>query len=245
MTQTMDQLKSKGWSAISSTIPRRAILDIEGLDKTGKSHLALQAPPPIAYLDLDVGTEGVIQKFSDKEIILYQPNTPLNEVGDVKEKWWPIWEEVRDKYYQGLQMGEGTVIVDTMGEMYDVARLAYFGKLSQVQPHNYNEVYAPLREMVRAAYKSKMNVIFLHKLGDKFGSDNELEMKGFKEMPFLVQCTIRTSRTNTDDGPLFSAQVITCRHDPTQMGKWLMVNMPVTAKLPYFEMLLTMIHGGA
>ena len=63
-TTTIDSLKENGWQAGAPAAPRRLVCSIEGWDKSGKTHLAMTAPEPIVYLDLDVGTEGVKERFS-------------------------------------------------------------------------------------------------------------------------------------------------------------------------------------
>ena len=74
---TLEDLKNSGWQATAKLAPRRSIMSIEGLDKSGKSRLAMSAPEPIVYLDLDVGTEGVIEPMmAQREILLYQVEQP-------------------------------------------------------------------------------------------------------------------------------------------------------------------------
>ena len=51
--------------------PRRMVVALDGLEKMGKTSWALTAPGPIALQNLDIGAEGVIQKFqSEKQIWL-------------------------------------------------------------------------------------------------------------------------------------------------------------------------------
>ena len=70
---TLEDLKKSGWQDVIKLSPKRSIMSIEGLDKTGKSRLAMTAPEPIVYLDLDIGTEGVIEPMmAQREILLYQ-----------------------------------------------------------------------------------------------------------------------------------------------------------------------------
>ena len=77
------------------------------------------------------------------------------------------------------------------------------------------------------AYQSSMNCILLHKLGNNFHT-GELEFQGWKDVPFQVQTTLRTSRENTPTGPVFSAEVMSCRQQMSLMGQTLLSGTEVT-----------------
>ena len=220
---TLEDLKKSGWQDVIKMSPKRAIMSIEGLDKTGKSRLAMTAPEPIVYLDLDIGTEGVIEPMMDqREILLYQVDQPskLGTQSQVIDRFQAVWQDIQARIAEALELESGTLVIDTFGEAYEICRLAHFGKLAQVQPHQYANCYKDLREICRVAYKSKMNCILLHKLGNNFHT-GELEHQGWKDVPFQVQTTLRTSRENTATGPVFSAEVMSCRKDMTLMGQTL------------------------
>jgi hypothetical protein len=227
---TLEDLKNSGWQATAKLAPRRSIMSIEGLDKSGKSRLAMSAPEPIVYLDLDVGTEGVIEPMmAQREILLYQVEQPskLGTQSQVMDRFSAVWQDIQARVSEALQLESGTLVIDTFGEAYEICRLAHFGKLAQVQPHQYANCYKDLREICRVAYKSKMNCILLHKLGSNFHT-GELEFQGWKDVPFQVQTTLRTSRENTPTGPVFSAEVMSCRQQMSLMGQTLLSGTEVT-----------------
>ena len=246
---TLEDLKRDGWQSEAKAAPRRTIISIEGLDKTGKSHLALTAPEPIVYIDLDVGTEGVIEPImAEKQVLLYQVDQPskLGSASELINRFASIWKDIQSKASQALQLEGGTLVIDTFGEAYEICRLAHFGKLAQVPSHQYGVAYADLREICRVAYRSKMNLILLHQLGNEFNT-GELKYQGWKGVPGEVQTTIRTHRENTPNGPVFSAEVMACRPKMELMGKRLMSGQ-VTGPGQYphsldLTRLLTLIHG--
>ena len=222
MTQEINSLLGSGWINTVGPAPSRIIASIEGTDKTGKSHLALTAPKPIMYIDLDVGTEGVIHKFQGEDVMVYQVEQPerLGSSQELMGRYGEIWTTVQDKITEALSVNEGTLIIDTFTEAYDICRLAHFGKMSQVQPHQYGVAYADLREVMRKVHQSKMSCILLHKMGSNFNT-GEPEMKGWNDIPHQVQATLRTNREDTPDGPVFSAEVRACRQNAFLMGKHL------------------------
>jgi len=246
---TLEDLKRDGWQSEAKAVPRRTIISIEGLDKTGKTHLALTAPEPIVYMDLDVGTEGVIEPvMTEKQVLLYQSEQPskLGTSSELMNRFGNIWKDIQKQAAQALQLEGGTLVIDTFGEAYEICRLAHFGKTAQVQPHLYGVAYADLKEICRVAYKSKMNLILLHQLGNEFNT-GELKYQGWKGVPGEVQTTIRTHRENTPNGPVFSAEVMACRPKMELMGKRLMSGQ-VTGPGQYphsldLTRLLSLIHG--
>ena len=219
-TQEIDSLLGNGWVNTVGPAPSRIIASIEGRDKTGKSHLALTSPKPIMYIDLDVGTEGVIHKFQGEDLMVYQVEQPerLGSSQELMERFGRIWATIQEKINEALAVNEGTLIIDTFTEAYDVCRLAHFGKMSQVQPHQYGVAYADLREIMRKVHQSKMSAIFLHKIQKNFNT-GEPEPKGWTDVPYHVQATLRTKREDTAEGPVFYAEVKASRQNPTLMGK--------------------------
>ena len=130
---TLEDLKNSGWQATAKLAPRRSIMSIEGLDKSGKSRLAMSAPEPIVYLDLDVGTEGVIEPMmAQREILLYQVEQPskLGTQSQVMDMFSAVWQDIQARVSEALQLESGTLVIDTFGEAYEICRLA----LRQVSP---------------------------------------------------------------------------------------------------------------
>ena len=243
---TLKTLEQAGWTK-AAAVPRRLVCSIEGLDKTGKSHLAMSAPGPIVYVDLDVGTEGVIQKCQ-QDYLIYKVEQPkrLGSSSELMDKFKDVWSDVQTQVASALSIGSGTLVIDTFTEVYDICRLAHFGKMAQVQPHQYSVCYADMREIIRLANASKMNVILLHRMGADFNT-GELTFQGWKQVPSEVQAVLRTQRSDTDSGPVFSAEVRTCRHKPEMMGKVLVAGKGEGPReIPYslnFEALLGYVHG--
>ena len=57
-----------------------------------------------------------------------------------------------------------TISVDTATELWELLRMARFGKLTQVMPYQYGPVNAEFRSLIRMAYASDKNLILLHKM---------------------------------------------------------------------------------
>lgn len=245
------QLKAMGFSDEYIVAPRRLIVSSAGREKTGKSNFALTAPEPIFYINIDIGTEGVVGKFqaAGKEVYVYDVRVPKEAKQDV---YVPMWNDLKVRIQTAYKLKRGTLIHDTSTEEYELARLAKFGKLTQVMPHNYVEVNNEWRELLRLAYDSTMNTIFIHKMKPVWINNartKDYEVSGFGEMDYLSQVNLIHYREDTDDGTVFSAYIKDCRQNPGVAGQMLRgLALPrgesrVGDPLCNFEMLLSMVHG--
>lgn len=235
----VQDLKKMGFSDDKQERPYRLVASVNGREKTGKTHFGLTAPGPIFFINIDIGTEGVLDKFQEagKQIYVYDVRVPRTAAKDV---YVPMWENLKAIFQKVYQAGAGSVVVDTDTEVYELARLAKFGKLAQVMPQHYTEVNNEYREILRLAYDSSMNSVFIHKMKPKYINNartNEYEMSGFADMGYNSQINIIMNREDTDEGPVFSAFIKDCRHNPAVNGEWL------RGPMCDFEFLLGMVHG--
>ena len=245
----INQLKGLGFSDDYVEEPRRLVVSLSGKAKTGKTHFALTGPPPIIYFNVDIGTEGVVGKFQDlgKEILLYDVRVPREASKDL---WGQMWSDFKVRVRKAYGIRSGTVIWDTASEVYELARLSHFGKLSEVKPSDYAAVNNEWREVMRIAYDSPCNTVFIHKVKPVWGmvpsssgrssltKTGEFELAGFSEMDYLVQVNLTTSCELGDGAPVFSAYIKDCRHEPDVAGTRL------EGPMCNFEFLLDLVHSG-
>jgi hypothetical protein len=222
MTNINDALsKLGGVDANTITTVPRMILGLDGLEKSGKTHFSLTAPDPIGYISLDVGLEGVIHKFKHKRIQVFEYDIPLPTPDEAEPvDYLKIWGEVRRTYTSLLNTKEvKTMVVDTGTELWELNRLARFGKLSNIKPHHYGPVNAEHRQLIKAAFNSNKNLILIHRLKDQYVNDKrtgELERAGFSGTGFQVQCNAR-AWWDDDEGE-FKLTVTDSRHNPKVRG---------------------------
>ena len=244
------QLKAMGFSDEVQERKRRLIVSSGGREKTGKSHFALTGPPPIIYFDIDIGTEGVVDKFQEigKEILRYSIRVPKEARQDT---YIPMWGDLKTRILKAYSLKQGTVVWDTATEAYELARLMHFGKLTQVMPHNYTEVNNEWRELLRTAYDSSMNTVFIHKMKPVWINNartKDYEVAGFGEMDYLSQVNLVHYREDIENGTVFTAYIKDCRQKPGLAGTTLR-GLPLASgdertmdPLCNFEMLLAMVH---
>lgn len=195
------QVRDMGFSDEVVEVPKRLIVSLGGLEKSGKTHFSLTAPGPIFFFNIDIGTEGVVHKFQTdgKKVFVYEIRV---RKGGNKNDYSLLWSDLRQKAESIYRLNTGTAVFDTGTEAYELSRLSHFGKLTQVLPHNYVEVNSEWRDFLRLAYDSTMNTIFIHKMKPKWVNDKrtgEYETSGFSEMGYMSQANVTTFREDSSD----------------------------------------------
>lgn len=214
-------LKSKGAGRVKSVFgdsQEGALINVEGEEKTGKNHFAFTAPKPLLCISVDRDARPVARKFKGVHVAAFDWELPLKKattqaVSDVTR---PVWKEVEELFYDALKSTRvKTIVMDTGTRLWDLIRLAKFGKLQQVPPVLYTQVNALFERMILAGQGTGKHIIWLHRLGErwidvkkngKYVGMNTGEMKrlGFKSMGFDVEANIRLTR----DGNVFTAEII-------------------------------------
>lgn len=132
---------------------KRAIINVEGMQKQGKTDFCLRTfPDPIVVFNLDQGLEWVVEKFvkKGKRIIVagahrpkgakypsYHFARPVPEKSEirkgdayltrVKKLAGPIWEKFIEDYKDFLESKARTGVIDTGGAALQLAKFAFHG----------------------------------------------------------------------------------------------------------------------
>lgn len=230
--------KLSGFKLNEDTPVYRLISNIQGLQKTGKNHLAFTAPGDTAILSFDLGLEGVVEKFNQHKLgtvngimqkkiyvanyeLLAQPGKASE--AEVEAEALKLWKRFLSDFKDAaISPSIRTVITDTGTEAWELKRLSEFGKMSANTQH-YGPVNADFRRFLRIPYETDKNFIFIHQMKDEWvkGSDGKgnksgkLERAGFREIPFAMQANLQTWR---DDDNQFHATMLDCRQNPEVNG---------------------------
>ncbi|CAN5950562.1 unnamed protein product [Sphagnum jensenii] len=222
-------MKEIVYTRASVETPKRMVITLDGLAKEGKSHFAMTAPAPIAVHNLDLGLEGVLEGFTDKEIyeFLYRiplsaslPGSEFTAMADAAQK---VWREFALNFRDSLSKMR-TVVVDTASESWALLRLARLGKLTSVLPVQYTAVNAEFRQLSQLALsQNTCNVIYTHKVKDQYKDDKKtglFERSGFGEIEYDVQTVLKTQRDYKKVGvEQFSIEIADCRANLAASGK--------------------------
>jgi hypothetical protein len=244
MAITDKELLKAGFKPKKAEVHKRLIMQVEGHEKTGKTHFALTAPGPIAYFGLDIGDEGVIEKFltAGKEIItpddsIRVPNIIIMDPDGPKMDAVAAWEGMKRAFVACCKSPQVRSIVwDTATEVWELIRLARFGKLSQVMPVQYAPVNAEMRGLIRTAYDSNKNFVLLHKMKAEYVNDKrtgKYERAGFNDAEYIVQVNLRTF--HDDETNEFGIEVLNARQNMQLCGQQFL------GELCSFPMIATMV----
>ncbi len=225
----------KGFSKVSSTImpPLRLVMRIGGHDKSGKTHLALTMPPPIALLNIDRGLEGMYEKFARKKD-LYISDDFRSMPSDSMEDNERRWEAIISAYTSALEDSQTrSILFDTDTEGWEIARLAYLGKLVGVKELHYPEVNSKFRNIIDMGLAHDKNVMFTCRLKKQYVKTGKISMKGheesawngkyeesgFREFGSIVQANLRAEIVNEDGVNIPTIRVINCRQNMAMNGE--------------------------
>jgi hypothetical protein len=199
----------------------RIIVSVAGLEKQGKTHFALTAPGPVALFSTDIGEEGVTEKFEKEKEVWVKDVARIDE--DAAEEAPAEWDRFKSAYLDLMKGSEvRSIVVDTATEIWELLRMARFGRLTQVMPYQYGPVNAEFRALIREAYKWDKNLILLHKMKAQYINDKrtgEWERAGFSDMGFLVQVNTQVYRYDPESGGEFCLWVKDCRQNPDLAGE--------------------------
>lgn len=220
------------------------ILSIEGLPKTGKTHLAASAPGGIVVQSLDFGTEGIIDKFSDTYFDVKEYNFAydftINKKGDeatdqadaIKADYWKPFNDDAIAAFGDASIR--TVIWDTASEVWEMLRLAHFGKLMQNPQLQYGVVNAEYKALVRLANQSRKNLVLIHQLSKEWKTDDagksvetgNYKRQGNNKIEYLVHSYVRSlytepvknSKGQVSTPGKFQLEILRSRFNPDANG---------------------------
>ncbi len=217
------ELRGTGFTVAEPTNRRGMVFAISGLEKSGKTHLALSGDEPILAHGFDTGLRPVVNKFLAQGKKIYAAYYGYKRRVDVKASaseqadYHQTWGEFNRNFEAGLRLGEGTIVIDSWTEVCELARLAKFGKLAQVMPHMYGPVNAELKELIKWAVESNMTVVLLQRLKPLWVNNartGDYEPAGYSETPFEVDTNMTTWRQPLEgmpNGVEFHCLVKECR----------------------------------
>lgn len=242
-------LKGGKFIPADDAILPRLIAAVAAREKQGKTHFMLTAPDPIAIFNVDTGLEGVVHKFlhQGKTIIVYNIPKPDPLAKAIEKAAGKVWDELVEAYQQVLGVRDiRSVVFDTATEVWEILRLAFFGKLTQIMPHHYVACNTEFKKFLDMAYNSDKNLLLGQKMKAEYVNDKrtgEYEMAGFGDTPYRVQAVLNPFRVDApmkidDDTVLqkgdFGIKIFESRHNPAVNGEILygeMASFPFVASM--------------
>lgn len=259
-------ISAAGFQPITRS-PRRLIVNLQSIKKSvGKTRLALTAPKPLGYISVEIGSEeGPADAFipegmdscDDIQIARVRMETPVYpnpiEYPDTKEGKRSLDDAISnavqavaapalDQFYSAYYASIGNMrstVVDTGSDLYQLMRLANFGRLEKIPQLAYGQLKRDYAKLFDDAFASTGNLIMIHHMKDrgqtivdeKTGKDKWIatgvyEIDGSNVVTDKVQAVVEMWRedlkeADEETGMLvrFWAQIIDSRHSPASMGQ--------------------------
>ena len=276
------EVKKAGFEAISRS-QRRLICNLQSTKKSvGKTRFAFTAPKPIGYISVEIGGEegaadefipAGAESFDGIQIARIHMGTP--EYPDPANFNTGTKEGAKDydaavsaavqnvaepayaafyAAYEASLANMRTTVIDTGTDLYQLARLANFGRLEKIPQLAYAQVKREFAKMVDDAFKQPChNLITIHHMKDrgsvnsagKWEQTGNYEMDGCMTVLDKVQANIEFWRTdleeeNPETGMKvdFACQIIDSRHSPLAMGKKFS-----TLEITFADVAMSIIRG--
>lgn len=214
----MAALKKAGFAAAQRS-PARLHASITGLQKVGKTRLALTAPKPLGYIGIELsGEEGVIDRFipegvdENPDIQVAHVYVPEFTHGDIKsdDKTWmdenmQMASDALDQFYAAFEyslQNLRTTVIDAGTDVWELIRTAHAGRLEKVPQLAYGAMNNEFEALLNKAAASQHSVIWLHRMkeiwtdyvdenGKRQGrKTGTFEPAGYKNVPSRVQAVI-------------------------------------------------------
>ena len=202
--------KSANWGAwedVDRSENYNLIVSSEGIGGSGKSHFACTAPDPICFHLFDPGgLRGLVKndlfKKKDIKVIQYNFNPGKLDEGDRPKAAQEALEQFQENQELALRNAR-TIVFDKEDHVWEMLRYAKLEAVSD-RPSNYYELNLEYRGWFHDAEMAGVNFIVIRGMKEKwgktgsnkegkttFGSLGELEPRGQKEVPELVQVVLR------------------------------------------------------
>ena len=107
------------------TIPN-ILVSVAAPRKAGKTHFSLTFPAPIYVMSFDIGTQFVVDKFPDKEIVIAQyPTALLAEVSGLVDSCLQSYVQIAADFNKAVGGNYKTIVIDTGTALWEIVRIAF------------------------------------------------------------------------------------------------------------------------
>jgi hypothetical protein len=233
LRMTPDLVKAGFVELRPETVPARIVLSTASGEKCGKTHFAFTAPGPISVVSADTGTKEVMRKFLRQKSMAFCQVVAASDIleaegaGGAKSAGRKQWDKAKTAVRRARDERQfRTVVMDTASELWELCRLASFGKLTQVMPHHYGEVNQEFRVFIKDLFeRPDLNVVLIHKVKKEYkenkkGDSNwtgNWERAGMGDVPYLVDINAEHYKIATPEEELkcrFALRVLDSRLEP-------------------------------
>jgi hypothetical protein len=224
-------LNSGDFDEIPDDYAKQLVLGVCGMDKSGKTHFSMTAPDPLVYFDIDIGTEGVVQKFKQqgKEIARCSLAIPQMIHKKSSERIMAEAKVQVEKFTRAYMAALATpevrsIVIDNSTSLFELVLLSHFGKTLQIPKHLRTLPNLEMAQLVRAPLddpKCNVNVIHILQMRKLYRNDSwdgkTFEWAGYNKMAYLVQAMLEVRKNSK--ARTFELEVLSSRHSAALDGE--------------------------
>jgi hypothetical protein len=208
-------------------LPKRIILSIEGLRGTGKTEFGLWGPAPVGYFRFDMASEGAIRKMRAKrpgciKVCTYDFERPMSvKEGmtvrafdkDLIDTAVEIYNSFAADYRYAHKNGMKSLVVDDLGTLWELFRIARFGKVEQVPPERYGLLNFELKRLLKESLEAGVMLTCISPLKEQWVDSEDAAGKrksyntgkyildSFKKIEYLAGAMVRLYRVGDATDP--------------------------------------------
>jgi len=225
----VNPLDSHGVIELKNDADPRLILMTSGEEKRGKTHYACGLPDPILTICFgDTGTVPTMHKVAVAQMgkkvkIRSFPNVmDLSNQTLAASEWAKVCSLV-DAVVNSTRSEVRSVFIDQGTTMWELLRMAKFGKLTKVMPHQYTIVNSEM-ERVWGVLTSRpdLHIIATHRHKKKYVNDSwngrDMEFAGYSGMPYIANVVgVHTRYVEGDGTVTFGLRITEARDEPQDL----------------------------
>lgn len=228
---TLDSVKARSlrdtsFTEAADTVKQRLIVAIDGETGSGKNRLAFSFPDPIAFLSFDPNYAKTLNEArkTRKRILRASYSLPVikpdgRNAEVVAGVAGELWDKVAVDFMGAIRDSKvQTIIVDTATELFELIKLAIYGKTVQVMQRDLGHAYASYRQFIREAESSDKNLVLIHKMKDEYKQDKSTGNRiraGYKDTAYSVTTEVLMEKDPSEPFPdRYHAKIIKCHLRP-------------------------------
>jgi hypothetical protein len=188
--------------ATSLATPRIIAASVGG-PGAGKTEFWLGAKPPIVFMSLDHGLEGVVDKYQER--YAEEHEGAMKDIRVVEYDWSPTKEDeaqdgfkdeaikLRNKFIEDFEFAckhARTVVWDKETDVWNLFRYAEFGTPKADVPRDFDKVNQTMRKYVNYPKKLTINFGLIQDVKEEWASQNKktggVKRAGFREVEGLI-----------------------------------------------------------
>lgn len=201
------ELRSVPFKPATTDCRPRLVMALDGGPGSGRTHFALTAPRPLYIVELDLGgTEGIIDDATDLQIAQYGfiKNMDQNEAKKTLDAVENDILTARDE--------ARSVLIDKAGMLWQLIRLAEFGRLAGVKQRNFEGVNTRMQGLLHAFVDSDTNLLLIHDMKDAYANEVVVGKKrdGFIGTDGIVRHAANFASNQGEDKTDFTATITRC-----------------------------------